>query len=345
MNSTDDEDVIITNGFIIFEIVIRLLLALTGTMGNTFVIYAVVMTPKLRTVPNAFVTTVALLDLVACGILVPLMVFSTVDNEWPFGVKLCRAHGFTLILFHALSLNILGLIALNRFLNITKPLHVYRKFATPHLFVLQIAGAIIVAGVPVLSPLFGIGDVNFVGFNPILGHCTFGFDVEGVWTYQVVLLSLGLIIGIVVIPFNYIMIYKHVGASRSRVHAWQGSTFPKPPGSRFSEQRAHSDVCSRSQEGSLPVFHFAIPSRRNLHRDNIRLTRNLWLLFFTYMLSIIPFFLFVFFDRDYELPAWLWRTVDILLWSTSTANPYLYAWMTSSFREAFRKLIYNCSSP
>ncbi|XP_041475281.1 rhodopsin, GQ-coupled-like [Lytechinus variegatus] len=321
--------------FIILEIIVRLLLALSGTVGNAFVIYAVVMTPKLRTIPNALVTTLAGLDLTSSAVLIPLMVVGKVENKWPFDVSFCRVHGFMLILFHALSLNVLGLIALNRFLNITKPLHIYRKYTTPQLFILQLIIAFLFAGVPVLSPFFGIGSMDFAGFNPVLGHCSFGYDVEGVWVYEIVLLSLGLMIGTFVIPFNYILIWKHVGASRSRVHAWSTTALPK----NIAEQQSNIEIDSRNQEISVPAFAQAISNRRLQQKDNLRLTRNLWLPFVTFMLSLVPFFVFVIFDEHYTFSLWLWRAVDILFWSTSSVNPYLYALMTSSFREASRKLI------
>ncbi|XP_790735.1 rhodopsin, GQ-coupled-like [Strongylocentrotus purpuratus] len=330
--SIDDEQ---NKLFTIVEIIIRLMLAMTGTVGNAFVIYAVAMTPKLRTVPNALVTALAILDLIVSAVLIPLMVVGTVENEWPFDVSFCRVHGFMLIFFHALSLNILGLIAINRFLNITKPLHIYRKFATPQLFVIQLIVAVLLAGLPVLSPFFGIGSKDFAGFNPVLGHCSFGYDVEGVWVYEVVLLSLGLLIGTVVIPFTYALIWKHVGASRSRVHAWSTSALPKS----MTEQQSNNESGSPNQEVSVPAFAHAISIRRIQHKDNLRLTRNLFLLFITYTLSLIPYCVFVFFDKHYSFSIWLWRAADILLWSTSAVNPYVYALMTSSFREAFRRLV------
>ena len=154
------EEIIYSYGERIFVAICWLLIAIFGSVGNSMVIVAVILSRKLRTVTNVFIVSLALADLFTSLFLTWSVVALLGPNGWPLpNVEwLCVAGGFMMFACTGTSLYNLAAIAINRLLLITLPFETYRKIYQ------KMNAAIIVAivwfiptSVCIALPLAGIG--------------------------------------------------------------------------------------------------------------------------------------------------------------------------------------------
>ncbi len=113
--------------------VIFLLFCISGTVGNSSVIIAVLLSRKLQTPTNAFVVSLAITDLIT-SVFTPFHAASLLSpNGWPLpdAKWLCTIAGFQTYNCVLGSLLSLAAISVNRYILITKPFKTYQKIYTP----------------------------------------------------------------------------------------------------------------------------------------------------------------------------------------------------------------------
>ncbi|XP_054748761.1 mu-type opioid receptor-like [Lytechinus pictus] len=104
-----------------------LIMTVVGIVGNVFVIGAVILSRRLQTPMNAFVVNLAVADLLAC-VTFPTQAASLLVG---YPVWLCVITALMDITSLGCSLITITLIAINRFILITKTKNVYQKIYTP----------------------------------------------------------------------------------------------------------------------------------------------------------------------------------------------------------------------
>ena len=107
---------------VILRYVILFTIVIIGIIGNCMIIIAVAFSRILQTSTNAFVTSLAVTDLLTCLVVsmnyiaVPLLLGTDMVN------KLCQFVAFVIYSSVGTSLYTLGAIGINRLLLITKPI-------------------------------------------------------------------------------------------------------------------------------------------------------------------------------------------------------------------------------
>ena len=107
------------------------LIDMVGIIGNSMVILAVSFSLKLQTATNAFVTSLAVADLVTCFFYMVGDGIATLGNEsWPIPQVywLCKLSAFMYLACVGASLYTLGAIAINRLIRITRPAWYQKDF-------------------------------------------------------------------------------------------------------------------------------------------------------------------------------------------------------------------------
>lgn len=113
---------------------------ISGSVGNGLCCYAVVRFKFLRTVPNYFITSLAISDLYMCLIVMPLSIYYSFNERlWFFGNALCYIWNMSQFASIASSIMTLGVISSDRLLSITKPIP-YSKVRKPRFAFCIIAG-------------------------------------------------------------------------------------------------------------------------------------------------------------------------------------------------------------
>ena len=108
--------------------IILALCAIFALMGNSLVCLAFYRNRRLRTVTNVYVLSLAVADIMG-STLMPFSAVASGYRAWPFNFVFCQFSGFTAYLWAAISINILALTAVNRYICIVKP-HLYPALFT-----------------------------------------------------------------------------------------------------------------------------------------------------------------------------------------------------------------------
>ena len=121
---------------VVTHTIILALSAIFALMGNSLVCLAFYRKRRLRTVTNIYVLSLAVADIVG-STLMPFSAVASGYRAWPFNFIFCQFCGFTAYLWSAMSINILALTAVNRYICVVKP-HLYPTLFTRKKTVLSI---------------------------------------------------------------------------------------------------------------------------------------------------------------------------------------------------------------
>ncbi|XP_008298630.1 melanopsin-A-like [Stegastes partitus] len=102
--------------------VVILAVGITGMLGNFLVIYAFCRSRSLRTPSNIFIINLAFTDFFMCLTQTPIFFITSMHKQWIFGKKGCELYAFCGALFGICSMMTLMVIAVDRYVVITRPL-------------------------------------------------------------------------------------------------------------------------------------------------------------------------------------------------------------------------------
>ena len=101
--------------------VILALSAILALTGNSLVCLAFYRNRRLRTVTNVYVLSLAVADILASTFVLPFSTAASGYRAWPFNFAFCQFSGLAAYLWGTMSVNILALTAVNRYICIVKP--------------------------------------------------------------------------------------------------------------------------------------------------------------------------------------------------------------------------------
>ncbi|XP_038045062.1 allatostatin-A receptor-like [Patiria miniata] len=150
--------------------------AILGTIGNSFVIIVVALSKKLRTTTNVFVVNLAVADVLTCLFLPWQAVAIVGGDDWPIPRArfACTAASFVILVTIGCSMNNLALIAINRWVGITKSRSTTRRIYTARKLALMV---IVSWAIPLgcaLTPV--LTDFGELGYEKLYNLC--------IWTSQ-----------------------------------------------------------------------------------------------------------------------------------------------------------------
>lgn len=105
---------------IICETLFYILTILVAVTGNVFVLLAFYRNAELRTIPNYFIATLAMSDILLPLLCAPQSIAVVILGRWPFNQHVCQAQGYFVIFLACVSLQTLALTAINRFYRIVR---------------------------------------------------------------------------------------------------------------------------------------------------------------------------------------------------------------------------------
>lgn len=111
--------------------------------GNLLTLLAVLRVPRLRTVPNLFIVSLALSDILMAIPATPFCLGVMITSEWPFGDDACQFQGYYGIMLAFASTETLALMSLNRYYRIVKPNQYRRLFTRKTTFIMLISAWIL----------------------------------------------------------------------------------------------------------------------------------------------------------------------------------------------------------
>lgn len=351
----------------------------TGTVGNLMTILAFAFDQRLRTRFNVLIVNLAIADLLYCTVLQPISVDSYLHLRWRSGHLWCRIFGFLLFLSNSVSILTLCLVAISRYLLVTKRATFDRVFSNRGLVVLvSLAWGL---GIGSFAPLWDV----YV-FVPQV--CTCSFHRTRGRPYSTILLFFYFFIGLGCVGVFYLLIYKRVytasqallryrlsrrssrkkptfsgpGTDDSGVESGVTNTCcteissqadqapsrdPSPPKGGESEASVSAATTKTPRVVVPPPAGPPPAAPQSPVEDNEfkRVTRMCFTVFLCFVFCFVPFMLLNIADKDSRAPQVLHMFCANLTWLNSCINPVLYAVMNRQFGQAYHVLLTKAVAP
>ncbi|XP_033111542.1 adenosine receptor A3-like [Anneissia japonica] len=299
-------------GVVIVECIYISLLSVLGIFGNLFVITVVIYTKSLHNPHYFFLCNLSGFDLFTNGFLMPIFITTLIDVNVTAGF--CEVIAYLRLWTVGMVLCTLSLMSFNRFMKVVLKKETYRRFTSKRWILLMIVSTGCITCPLPLTPLWGFGEV---GFNVGLHHCTFTYSYDG-WLLAVLLESVGLGVTVLLLFITNYVIFKTVRDSKRRV-----------------------DLQSNSVNKNSFAFNIGTGTVRQKQKDNNKVASIMLAMIFTFMICWLPFSIAMFFNQNCTVPVPLLRFMDLLVWTNSTIDPFIYAYCNSQFLKAVKRLLPN----
>ncbi|XP_038067107.1 protein trapped in endoderm-1-like [Patiria miniata] len=307
--------------------------AVLGLVGNSLVIWSVVLSKKLRTVTNTFVVNLSLADLWT-SLSYPWQVLAILSRDgWPLSTEFpCIIAAVQLYTGLGASLLSLAAIACNRFVLVSQKPATYRRWYTPGKVAIMIAVTWTCPCVVFfLPPIIGIGEL---GYDP-QDHTCSDKDGHPRGPEYNLAQSLGLFpVPLIIIISAYTALYIHLKRhfrKQKRRHTQQDS--PAQVNEEVGQSTVSFSVSTESQ--GIAADDVAKNNRRRISRQQLAITKNLFMVFCIFLLLMSPYFisLAVPSGRNFALYG---LTISIV---NSCVNPIIYTINHPHFKGVLRSIL------
>lgn len=284
----------------ITECTFSAILIITAFSGNFLVCLAIKNNTKLRTVPNYYIASLALADMLMSLFGMPLTFATLIADGWILGEALCQYQGYVGTVLGIASLLIITLTAVNRYFRIVR-VRQYSKYYTTKNAILSI---VLAWSLALISPIpyFAIG--NRFRFHPGKAMCFFDLDNSDI------VYSVSTIICFVMFPFAVIAVcYYKV----------------------FRTVRKHNSTLASTKTGGAGKFGVAEVQLAKLLFVILLSFVACWTPFL--IIDVIGAF-----KGQFYFPRYVYLVYTVSVELSSCINPVIYGAMNKEFRSEFKKL-------
>ena len=288
----------------VLEPCILVTITMVCLIGNSLICIAVYRNARLRASTNLYIASLAISDIINAVIVMPLTLGVLITGKWPFGEAVCDFHAFFTLFSIYVSPTTMGLTAFNRYVRIVKPQHYSRIFTDSRSKVYVAAVWLTVAGYISIPKMAGLTKYRFfAGYAACI--------VEQPTT------AIMIVQHIIAVLFFFLLPLGVASVSYYKV---------------FKEIKHHNlNMASTAQ---------AEGNENRLTVKEIKITKSLAIVMFTFVLCWVPFWIIVVIERFIAVvPRNIQLLCPFLMAFSSTINPFIYAGMNPSFRAEFRRIL------
>ncbi|XP_071851533.1 5-hydroxytryptamine receptor 2C-like [Apostichopus japonicus] len=301
-----------------------------GSFGNVLVVLAITQNRKLRIVANSYLVSLAISNFGTCCLVLPLLAVAFASLETVISNSfLCRIFYQTSSTFTPVSIQHLILIAINRYVLVTKSRTVYHKLFNKRIITLQIAF------VWIFNILLNLTvSVTSYGTERFFGKelCFYEENNFIAILYTVYTLIITFCSCFVIIPLFYVLTFRTVRKSHQRVRP------NNPETSNVSVILVSTNPLSSSAGQNNQTTGHQRQSCRQFSSYEIKLTKVNFFIFIRNVLFLSPLFFFLLI-RGTELKHGELVLIFITVAMNSVTNPLVYCGFNKNFRRVFKHML------
>ncbi|XP_028514443.1 melatonin receptor type 1C-like [Exaiptasia diaphana] len=285
-------------------------LIVAATLGNFLVLWIVYRNRNLRTIPNQFVISLAVSDILMAGICAPPCLSVLVAGRRTFSNFVCQLQGFAIACLACVSLLTMMLVAVNRYFLIVRP-QKYQRIFTPTNTKLMIVSVWILS---LMEPLPYLLSGHHYEYHPGKVFC---FQVLRI-NFYTLLGYVYVVVPLVILTACYWKVFRVLRQHKVRVRKLRSS-------------------CAFDCTSSRQVVSF----------EDINVTRTLFITVCGFLICWIPISIvdFIgFFQGTWALPRQVYLMYTFLGQLSTTLNPVIYGVMNKTFREEYKKMLCCCKA-
>lgn len=282
-------------------------LIIAATLGNFLVLWIVYRNRHLRTIPNQFVISLAISDILMAAICAPPCLSVLIAGKRTFNEFVCQLQGFAIACLACVSLLTMMLVAVNRYFLIVRP-RAYNQTFTPAKTKLMIMFVWLLS---LTEPLPYLLSGHRYEYHPGKVFC---FQVLQV-NFYTLLGYCYVIVPLVILTACYFMVFRVLRQHQLRLKKLRSSSV---------------------FEGTNP---------RQVTIEDINVTRTLFLTVCGFLICWIPISIVDFIgfaEGTWALPRQVYLMYTFLGQLSTTLNPVIYGVMNKTFRDEYRKMICQC---
>ncbi|KAH6943175.1 hypothetical protein HPB50_017123 [Hyalomma asiaticum] len=278
-------------------------IAVIGFFGNALVVLVVLCNPQMRSTTNILIINLAMADLLFIVFCVPFTGWDYTLNYWPFGDTWCRIVQYLVIVCAYASIYTLVLMSLDRFLAVVHPITsmTIRTERNAYLAIIFTWILILLACIPAL---YSHGMI----IEDAYSACTFRVDKGyNIAAFQISFFMSSFVVPLALIFVLYVLMLKRL---------WLGVT----SGGRVSAESV---------------------------RSKKRVTRLVVVVVLVFAVCWCPVHVVLvlksldLYGRPMNPPRIVVQIASqVLAYTNSCVNPFLYAFLSDNFRRSFRKAIF-----
>ena len=270
-------------------------------LGNLLILCAVYHNHRLRTIPNIFVIALAVSDILMSTICMPFTVASLFHGRWIFDETVCRFQAFDIFAFGTSSLGTMAAIAVSRYFCVVNREKYLSLFKkNTALTYIFIVWCLALAGsVPIL--LF---KNDSIGFQPGKAMCMYKFESN--IAYSASILCCFITTPLIIIKICYVKVFRAVSRS-NRVFSLENN---------LELLRVNVEEAKVTKRLVAVVVGFACCWLPVFVVDNIDMARG-----------------------EPTLPRQVYLTNSLLIYLSSTINPFIYCATDKRFRREYKVVL------
>ena len=334
----------------ILKLIFLSLIIITGLIGNLLVCIAIIKSPKLRKVVNYFILSLAVSDLLVCGMVMPLAIYQEVKGEWRLEKWVCHLWILNDVLLSTASIWNLCLVSIDRFLAITQPIK-YPKFRTLRNAILAIMSVWVLSLVIAILIVFATSE-DTTGSQ----FC----QVDSEFIAGVISVMAAFFVPCCIILCLYIRIFivvkkkvTNLSNKRPTVTRQQSNISMKNTTDTDKSTSDPSSPSPSTQSKSKSVQKMSTLKRTRTwtmrRMDSVSIRREaktaivLGIVMAAFIGCWLPYFIIYVVQLHYASPTETVQTAfqvaTWLGWCNSIINPFIYTIFNEDFRNAFMKIV------
>ncbi len=286
--------------------VLLVIIAAIGTVGNLFIIGAVCVYKRLRTLGHVFVVNLAVADLIITAYIMPIGLATSQFGQNPFSADMCNFNAFLIMCILGVSTQSLMFIAVERYIHICKTKYY------PSVFTCKLA-ALYVVVIWVYSTMWTMqGYTGWTNYTYAKHVYVCLLDGSANRIYNICLVVFGMLLPLAVLAFSYISIFRTV-------------------------KQSHVSVFKRTMSNSVSTENLTRNERKI--KGEHRLIMTLFIIVVIFIICWFPTAIVLGLTGRLDIPTVVFQIAIWLSFSNSSMNSIIYGIMNKNIRKGYKQLL------